>query len=233
MADTPNGRLRSFAASALKLGASITLAFVAFAAICAAAYWAYSYPERQRAKQAEVVRMWSNDLSSNLGMKLRTRTKVTEGMMHMALDLDGHPDFLTHPANRTRGLFLEWKDADGFTRIKKFVQLGDFTTAVNDKGKSYGLNGQFSQFVSVADYSALASMEVGWNLETELPQHRPAVPQPAAEVAKADHCAPGLSRQERLRRLGQHGSLRETGYNTFSAGSHTVTLSGAEVIYCS
>ncbi|HYF18133.1 MAG TPA: hypothetical protein VEA40_09730, partial [Ramlibacter sp.] len=209
MADTSTSGLRRFAGSALKLAVSITLAFIAFAAICAAAYWAYSYPERQRAKQAEVVRVWSKDLSSNLGMKLRTRTKVTDGMMHMALDFDGYPEFLRHPANRTRGFSLEWKDADGFTRIKKFVPLGEFTAMVDDKGKSYGLNGEFSQFVSVADYSNVVALEVGWTLATEIPKPQAAAPHQAADLA--DHCAPGLSRQERLRRLALHGSLRETG----------------------
>lgn len=237
MAQSSTGRLRGFAGSALKLAVSITLALVALVAICAAAYSAYTYPEHQRAKQAEVVRMWSNDMSSNLNMKLQTRTKVTDGMMHMSLDFDGYPDFLLRPLNRTRGFNLEWKDADGFTRIKKFVPLTEFTALVNDKGKAYGLNGEFSQFVSVGDYSAITALEVGWTLVTQLPPEPAAVgepaavPQPVAEVA--DHCAPGLSRKERLRRLAQHGTLRETGYNTFSAGSHTVMLSGSEVLLCS
>jgi hypothetical protein len=232
MAATTTGRLRSFGSSALKLAISLTLAFVALAGISTAAYWAYSYPERERAKQAEVMRVWTDDLSSNLGMKLRAKTKVTDGTMHIALNFDGYPEYLKHPTNQSRGFTLEWKDADGFTRIKKVVLVSAFSSVVNDKGQSQGLNGQFSEFVSVNDYSALASMKVGWNLETQLPQQRPAVPDSAAEVAKADHCAPGLSRQERLRRLAQHGTLRETGYNTFSAGSRTLTLSGAEVIYC-
>lgn len=230
MVDASVGRLRGFAASTFKLGVSITMAFVALAAICAVGYWAYSYPERQQAKAAEAVRNWSTDLSSNLGLKLKARTKVTDGRMHTALDFDGYPDFLKLPLNRSRGFNLEWKDADGFTRIRKFVPVSEFSNNVNDKGKPYGLAGEFSEYVSVADYSAVAKLEVGWTLETEPPPELPAR-QPAAAAA-SDHCAPGLTRQERLRRLAQHGSLRETGYNTFSGGSHTVTFSGAEVLYC-
>lgn len=232
MGDSSVGRLKGFAVTALKLGVSITMAFVAFAAICAVVYWAYTYPERQQAKASEAVRNWSTDLSSNLGLKLRARTKVADGRMHSALEFDGYPEFLKLPSNRSRGFNLEWKDADGFTRIHKFVPVSEFTIKVNDKGKPDGLTGDFAEYVSIADYSAVAGLEVGWTFDTETPQERPAAPQPAA-AALTDHCAPGLTRQERLRRLAQHGSLRETGYNTFSAGPHTVTLSGAEVIYCS
>lgn len=231
MGDASVGRLKGFAATTLKLGVSLTMAFVALAAICAVGYWAYTYPERQQAKAAEAVRNWSNDLSSNLGLKLLARTKLTDGRMHAALDFAGYPDFLKLPKNRSRGFNLEWKDADGFTRIRKFVPLSEFASNVDGKGQLEGLAGEFSEYVSIADYSAIAKLEVGWTLDIETPPERTAVPQPAADVL-SDHCAPGLTRQERLRRLARHGGLRETGYNTYSAGSHTVTLSGAEVIYC-
>lgn len=218
------GRLRSFCSSALRLAAALTMAAVAISAIGFAAHWAYTYSEREQVKQAEVVRAWSNDLSANLGMKLRTKTKVTDGAMRMALDFDGYPEFLKHPANRERGFFLEWKDADGFTRVKKFVQVSEFTRVLDDKGQPYGLNGQFSEFVSVADYTKLAAMEVGWNIKTEIPQPTTMAPLPAAADPAADHCAPGVSRQERLRRLAKHGQVRETGYGEYTAGTRSVTL---------
>jgi len=218
-------RLRSLGSSAFRLAAALTMASVATAAVGFAAYWAYTYPERQQSKQAEIVRAWSNDLSSNLGMKLRTRTKVVDGMMHIALEFNGYPEFLKRPANSSRGFILEWKDADGFTRIKKFVQVSEFSTTVNGKGEAYGLNGQFSQFVSIADYSRLESMEVGWNVETETPQQRQAAPAPT-DSATPDHCAPGLSRQERLRRLGQHGQVRHTGLGEYTAAGRVVHYLG-------
>ena len=149
------------------------------------------------------------------------------------MEFDGHPEFLKVPANRERGFFLEWKDADGFTHVKKFVQVSEFTRTVDNKGQPFGLNGQFSEFVSVADYLKLTSMEVGWNVKTDIPQPAPAAPQPAAADPAADHCAPGLTRQERLRRLARHGQVRETGLGEFSVGFRSITfLSGSEVLTC-
>lgn len=232
MGEASVGRLKGFAAGTFRLAVAITLALVVLAAIFAAGYWVYSTPERQQVKAAEAVRNWAVDLSSNLGMKLKARTKVADGRMLTALDFDGYPEFLKQPRNRQRGFNLEWKDADGFTRFRKFVPLSDFSTSVNSKGQPYGLTGELSEFVAVADYAALAHLEVGWTFETDASPTSAAVAQPATP-ATSDHCAPGLSRQERMRRLAQHGTLRETGYNTFSAGEHTLTLSGAEVVYCS
>jgi hypothetical protein len=37
-----------------------------------------------------------------------------------------------------------------------------------------------------------------------------------------DHCAPGLTRNERIRRLSRHGSVRQTRPGTFRAGRHGV-----------
>lgn len=217
-------RLRSYGSSAFRLACVLTMTLVATAAIGLAAYWVYTYQEREQAKQAEILRAWSNDLTTNLGMKLRTKTKVTEGMMRMALDFDGYPEFLKHPSNRELGFFLEWKDADGFTRIKKFVQVSEFTRILDDKGRPHGLNGQFSEFVSVADYTKLQVMEVGWNIKTDIPDAKSTTLQPAAPEAAADHCAPGINRQERLRRLAKHGQVRETGYGDYTAGTHSVTI---------
>ena len=232
MADAAVARLKGFASAVFKLGTSIAVGLLLLVAVCAVGYWAYTYPERQQAKAAEQVRNWSADLSSNLGLKLRARTKVTDGRMHTTLTFDGYPDFLKYPINRTRGFNLEWKDSDGFTRIRKFVAMSEFSANVDAKGKPYGLTGELSEYVSVADYSSIAALEVGWTLQTDAPIEFPPAPPPGAAAA-ADHCAPGLTRQERLRRLAQHGTLRETGYNTFSAGLHTLMLSGAEVLYCS
>lgn len=226
-------RLRSFCTSAFRLAAALTMTAIAISAIGFAAYWAYMYPDREQAKQAEIMRSWANDMSSNLGMKVRAKTKVTDSTMHIALTFDGHPDFLKFPANFERGFFLEWKDADGFSRIKKFVKLSEFTTVLNDKGKPYGLNGQFSEFVTVGDYINVVSMEVGWNLKTEVAQPPTANPLPAEVTdAAADHCAPGLSRQERLRRLAQHGQVRQTGMGEFTAAGRVVHyLGGSGELY--
>lgn len=237
MAQNITARIRSLGSSVFRLGAALAMAFLATGAIVFTAYWAYTYPERQESKQAEIVRTWSKDLSSNLGMKLQARSKVVDGTMHIAVELDGYPAFLKDPANSSRGFHFEWNDADGFTRIKKFVQVSEFSTTVNEKGQPYGLNGQFSQFVSVADYSKLTSMAVGWNVETESPQKRPSVAQlepVTADAVLADHCAPGLNKQERLRRLSRHGQVRQTGMGEYTAAGRFVQYlgDGSELYGC-
>jgi hypothetical protein len=49
-----------------------------------------------------------------------------------------------------------------------------------------------------------------------------------------DHCAPNLSREERLRRLSLTGTIRETSYQTYSNGNHYVSFlsTGSEITSC-
>jgi len=50
-----------------------------------------------------------------------------------------------------------------------------------------------------------------------------------------DHCAPNLTKSERLRRLALRGTVRETretGYQTYTVRSHEITFSANDVIIC-
>lgn len=69
-------------------------------------------------------------------------------------------------------------------------------------------------------YRQLSKMRVWWNLITE--SH----PVTEAEPVKAalDHCAPGLSKAERLRRLAQHWTLRGTSTGSYSVGGSATFL---------
>lgn len=216
-------RLRSYGSSAVRLAAALTMAAICIGIIGFAANWAYTYPEREQAKQAAVMRTWSDDLSPILGMTVQAKTKVTDAMLQMVLEFDGHPEFLNQTGNLERGFFLEWQDANGFTHIKKFVKLSEFTRLLDTNGKPNGLSGQFAEFTSAASYNRVVTMKVGWNLTTEAPQAK--APQPADRSdSSGDHCAPGISRQERLRRLAKHGQIRETGYGEYTAGIHSVNM---------
>lgn len=44
------------------------------------------------------------------------------------------------------------------------------------------------------------------------------------EKENTDHCAPNLSRAERLKRLALKGNVRETGANTYTAGGGFVSF---------
>lgn len=226
-------KLTTIRNSVLRLAAALTLALVGTAAISFSAYWAYTSPEREQARKAEVTRAWASDLSTNLGMKLRARTKFVDSRMHVALEFDGFPEYLEQPLNWNRGFRFEWADADGFTRVTKFLKVSEFSRHVNDKGQPKGLNAQFTEYATLDDYIKLTGLNVVWTVDTDIVKQSPPAPNPpAALVPKAavddatssDHCTPGLSRSERLRRLAQHGPVRETGLGGFSAGTRTVTF---------
>lgn len=55
-------RLRTLGSSAFRLAAALTMAAVAVGGIAFAAQWAYTYPECKQAKQAEIMRAWTEDL---------------------------------------------------------------------------------------------------------------------------------------------------------------------------
>jgi hypothetical protein len=233
MAESAKGGLRGFVVSASRLALSLSIAFVALGAVCAVGYWAYTYSERQAAKRAEDVRFWSKDLSSHLQMKATARTKLIDGVMHAAIEFDGYPEFLKHPANRSRGFHVSWDDSDGFTHVKKSLPLIEFTTTVNEKGEPIGNRVQFTELVSVRAYASLARLNVDWTFDVNVAKSAPPKPEFASADVASDHCAPGLSRQERLRRLARHGQVRETGIDSFSVGHRSVSfLSGSEVLSC-
>jgi hypothetical protein len=52
-----------------------------------------------------------------------------------------------------------------------------------------------------------------------------------ANSTLGDPCAPGLSRSERVRRLGQYGPLRQISEGEYVAGNHTVHYLYGEVLY--
>lgn len=68
----------------------------------------------------------------------------------------------------------------------------------------------------------------------ESPTGKPPQSSGKLDYQNTDHCAPNLSREERLRRLALTGTVRETSYQTYSNGNHFVSFlsSGPEVAHC-
>lgn len=58
------------------------------------------------------------------------------------------------------------------------------------------------------------------------------LPQEAMNLQEVDHCAPDLTKTERLRRLALKGAVRETGYQTYSTGNYEIVFSADNVIRC-
>lgn len=228
-------RVRALGTSTLRLGAALAFAFAVTGLLGFAGHWFWTYPDRVQAKESEAVRRWASDLASVLSMKASAKTKLVDGTMFVAFDFHGHPDYLTQPSNRQRGFYIRWDDADGFARVKKYLQVSEFTTRLNEQGEKTGLYAEFTEFASLSDYAGLAAMSVEWTVHTETPKPpSPIASQSSAdEVASSDHCAPGLGRQERMRRLARHGQVRETGLGEFTAGHRSMTfISTGEVLSC-
>lgn len=74
--------------------------------------------------------------------------------------------------------------------------------------------------MSVADYARVSQLRVEWTLDTVIPPKPVATK--SAEASEGDHCAPNLSKAERLKRLSKHGSVRDKGLNKYEVGNRGV-----------
>jgi len=216
-----------------KLAAALFLACVALIA-CFAGYEAIKKAQDERAaKPLEEVKFWSSDLTKPLGLKFSARTKLVGGVMYIDLVAQGFPEYLSNPAmwemNRSATFSVVFNDADGFKVFEKEIKVGEFSRLVGGDGKHNGLSIQIDQPLGVDRYKAINNMGIGWTLQTSVPA---AGPQSSLEERPLDHCAPGLSKAERLKRLAAHGQVREAGAGTYRAGSHKATYIGGELFDC-
>lgn len=219
---------------AFKIAVAMFLAVLALSVVGGIVWKAFDYREKEAAKQYEAPKDWSVDLTKNLQVQLRAKTKLVDGKLFMSIAVDGYPAYLSEPPlsiRNSQGRFmLAFTDKDGFKLFEKDVPLIEMTKIIGANGKVGGLDYQFSQYTGIGDYPNFAKLDVGWNFDVELPKA-------AASVAPVnsnalDHCAPNLTRAERLRRLGLNGTVRETGYGEFSVGDKSIMLSEGTVISC-
>jgi hypothetical protein len=168
-------------------------------------------------------------------LKADAKTKLVDGQMYVSLRFNGYPDYFNYPANQSEGFHIQFLDADGFNLFEKYLKVSEFATVVDGSGKQAGLMMQFTQFASVKDYSNLASMSVGWTLSTKAPKPARPLNPPASilnDQTANDHCAPGISRQERMSRLARHGQVREVGMGEYVAGGRTLHYIGGDLYSC-
>lgn len=227
--------MKDFFRSAMKIATAIFLAFVALSVLGWGAWTFNETRTREAAKQYEVLREWSEDLRSNLGMQLRAKTKVVNGRLYISANFEGHPAFLSHPMlaakNQAGRFILRFVDADGFKVYEIATTVSEWSSVVDGSGQKVGLSKQFDEYLSIEDYQRFARLDVQWNLETEIPD--PVVMPSVSDRGVLDHCAPKLARAERLRRLAQHGTVRETGVGSYTAGGKSLTVfEDGIVIYC-
>jgi|GEM_PF-3211039 len=220
--------MKEFIKTSLRLAAAFLLALVGLAITIEGYSWAKDYYDNQQAKPFEKVRDWEFSLAESIGIKTQAKTKLVNGSLLASIEVIGYSKFFSDPRNLNKSLIFEFLDNDGFKIISKPVEMSQFTTIIGNNGEKVGLSYQFDEYIGLDKYKRFSKMLVGWNLTTEPPQET------AAHKQIIDHCAPGISKTERLKRLSQHGAVRETGTGDYSAGEHAVSFFAYDgsLIYC-
>ena len=212
--------IKDFLRGTLRLAIAFLLALIGLAAVVATYLHVKESRELEAAKPFEEVRNWQVDLKDPLGVDVRARTKLVASRLLVSIDVAGHSKYFADSRNRGGSLNFEFIDKDGFKVADHPVKLSEFTTIVGKNGEPIGLQHQYDEYFNLERYRQFSRMQVGWNLITE--------PAPTSEAQavkpKLDHCAPNLSKAERLKRLAQYGPLRETGTGSYSAGGRSVTF---------
>ncbi|MGE0349840.1 hypothetical protein [Hydrogenophaga sp.] len=216
--------MKEFFRGAAKIAVALVVAVVALALLGAIANYSFEAYKKRQAEPFEVTKVWTKDLSQHLGMNMMARTKLVDDSMYLFANFVGAPTFLTDPRlaarNRDGAITVSFADADGFKLHEERIPLSAFTAILNDKGEKAGLEYQSSQFFGMEKYARIAEVDVSWTIETApiaaiAPKEKPDLP---------DHCAPNISRSERMKRLGAHGQIREAGKDHYEVGARSLVF---------
>jgi hypothetical protein len=213
--------LKDFLKASARTAVAIFLALIGLTVAVAGFAWASDAYKARQAKPYESVKDWKIDLKEPLSLGLNARTKLVDGKLLAQVEVAGFPPYLSAPKNREAQLTVEFVDSDGFSVFTKAIQVTQFTKIVGKGDEVTGLAHQFDDYLGLDAYKRFAKLQVGWTLDTKAsssPQVAPATP----TTPTLDHCAPGLSKAERLRRLAQHGVVREAGNGEYTAEGRSV-----------
>ena len=234
-------RIKGLFQGAFRIAAAIVIAISVLAVLWFAQDRARAAYAKHEVAPYETMKTWTKPLQHPLEMSLNAKTKLVDGQLYADYELKGWPSYMTEPtkAERNKQSFITFLffDKDGFQLYEKRVGVLQFSLRVGDDGNPEGLDFQSIEPMTADTYSKFDHMALQWTLDTDPPAPQAAASSgPWDEYKKvfADPCAPSLSRAERLKRLAQYGTVRETGYNTYSVGAREIMFStgSAEVISC-
>ena len=231
------GKTKDFFGSIGKMTASL---FIAALGVMLVLY-AFDAFQKIKNEKYETAVEWTDDLKV-IGFAAKAKTKVVNGEMYVQLSFDGYPNYLKNPSflqkNRDSEFIISFIDNDKFDLFERRIKVSQFSTRVNDNGKPIGLLYQFTAPIDTAIYAKFHTLAVAWTFDAAISD----AAQNAARAPKGDnltsseatdHCAPGISRSERLRRLALHGPLRETSKDSYISGSRAVSFfSDGSVLLC-
>jgi hypothetical protein len=225
----------------LVIAAPIFLALLGIGVLLGVGWGVTTGMAKIESQKYEAMKEWKLDLTENLQMTAIAKTKLVNGKMLALVNLIGYPAYLSNPVlyakNINGSIVIEFVDTDGFELYSKTIFIKDFSSHVNSKGEKIGLNYQFSEGIDISKYSKFNDMKIAWRLITEIPKEQESIKvikpikNGMAKGDSGDHCAPNLSKTERLRRLALKGTVREVGDRTYEAGWSEFRLSYDGSIY--
>jgi hypothetical protein len=214
-------KIFAYLKSTMRLASAIFISILALALVFGGGLFAYNKWEKSKAKEYEAVKQWTVDLQSFLQFSLVAQTKLVDERFLMMVNTDAYPQYLKDPRqsakNTNRIILLNFVDKDGFKVFSKSIAVKDFSTTVDGTGTPIGMSFEASDYMDVRTYSSMSKLNVEWTVDTVIPAAAP-----LSIVPTKDHCAPNLSKDERLRRLGEYGIVRQTGEGSYAVGSHSL-----------
>lgn len=206
----------------MRLATSLFLAGIAILVVIGGIWFATDRWQKFNARQYETPKLWTVDLHSNLHFNLKAKTKLSNGRLFMTVSSDAYPTYLPYASTvKDAGLVINFIDKDGFKIHSKGIMLGSFMTNVDDSGKPISMSFEDNEYIDIETYASISKLEVQWSFSTEVP-HDTSQSAPAEKLL--DHCAPNLAKAERLRRLGQHGTVRQTGPGVYETAEREVAF---------
>ena len=234
--------IKKIFSSTLRLTLALFIALVGLAAVIAIYVELDKYfTKKSNEKYTEVIE-WQYE-SLPLDLKFLVKTKLIDSKLFVSLKADGYPEYFKNQdfwksADKYQ-FFLVFRDSDEFEIYKKELQLNEMSKIVGDKNDEIGFRYQYSEYLDSLTYSKFKSPYMLWNFPTKIQKKEmPAIANqqvlPKARNAdSSDHCAPNLSKEERLRRLALSGSVRQSGTNSYSVGLKTLSFySDGGMIFC-
>lgn len=229
-------KLNEFFRGAMKFAMAIVIAVIVLFVLGWCGWKLLDIKKNAAAQQYENIKPWLVDLQEYLQLTLRARTKLVNNQMLGEVIIEGYPQYFTDPIlkskNSDASFILLFQDKDGFKVLSKTIPIRDFSKVVNARGIPNGLSYEFENFTSVEDYARISQLSVQWTLETVIPPK--VVATKPIELKEGDHCAPNLSKSERLKRLANLGALRQTGEGSYESGGHEITFFTYDnsLLYC-
>lgn len=215
-------KIFDYVRSSMRLATSLFIAGTAILIVVGGAWFASDRWEKFQARQYETPKVWTVNLRNNLHFDLTAKTKLSDGRLFMTIRSDAYPPYLEYArATKDANLVVNFVDKDGFKIHSKPLMLGSFMTNVDESGKPIGISFEDTEYMDVDTYASIAKLDVQWSFSTEVPQ---TASRSAPADALLDHCAPNLTKAERLRRLVQHGTVRQTGPGVYEAAGREVAF---------